>query len=189
MHALKFLFASIFLFASGNLLAAKQPKVAVCHVSGDGEINLIVVSANSNHLGNPNHNWDGITDYAPDDVGASGEGTEDSDGDGVDDGCQPQSTCPCWEELELQSVTAENHYLGGSCSATSFLPFAAQIQTAPDFAPNNFLTINHPAIGVFCQTTDMGLDVRSITEEEADSCINQIVVRCDEVGDPVPTPE
>lgn len=59
-----------------------------------GKIDLIEASNPSKHFDNPEHCWPLGTehcDYDPDDVGASGEGTEDGDGDGIDDGCD---VCP-----------------------------------------------------------------------------------------------
>ncbi|MCW8925885.1 MAG: hypothetical protein OQJ84_06480 [Xanthomonadales bacterium] len=53
-----------------------------------GKIDLIEVSKKANHLGNLSHAYDGISDYRPEFLSASGEGKEDSDGDGIDDGCE-----------------------------------------------------------------------------------------------------
>jgi len=93
-----------------------------------GKVDLILVASSSAHLGNSSHSWDGIADYDPAEVGASGDGTEDSDGNGVDDGCEPPLPCPCWAESDLLSVTAANHLAANSCSAVSNLPLAAIIQ-------------------------------------------------------------
>ncbi|HET6565118.1 MAG TPA: hypothetical protein VFG52_06850, partial [Xanthomonadales bacterium] len=120
MNVVKLVLLSIFLFGSSNLFAAPAPKVQVCHVGGDGTINLILVSANSNHLDNDSHNFDGMTDYEPSDIGASGEGTEDNDGDGIDEGCEPPTgvECPCWEPSDLISVNSGNQD-PNSCGAIS----------------------------------------------------------------------
>ncbi len=89
-----------------ELVLGKDHKVAVCHVGhklplydpactencGDaGKIDLIFVTpkAAEKHLNNPDHTFDGVSDYLPGDEGASGEGSEDTSDDGVyvDDGC------------------------------------------------------------------------------------------------------
>jgi hypothetical protein len=191
MNSVKLVIASILLLVSGNLFAAKEPKVAVCHVGGDGTIDLIVVSANSNHLGNSEHSWDGITDYAPAEIGASGDGTEDNDGDGIDEGCEPPAgvACPCWEESELQAVTAENHNTGASCNGggVSVLPIAARIENISGASPGvegSFTAVGIPEVFAFCQTRDFAL-LLEITAEEAASCISQIVDRCEAIGFPI----
>ena len=113
------------------LFAAKQEKELVCHVGNEvgpggevflddpgcapieennyfcpdaGKIDLISVAKVSKHLDKSSHTFDGISDYRPADVGASGEGNEDSDGDGIDDGCQPPVECPCWSQAGLDSL-------------------------------------------------------------------------------------
>lgn len=193
MNAVKLVLLSIFLFGSCNLFAAKAPKVLVCHVGGDGTINLILVSANSSHLGNDSHSFDGLTDYEPADIGASGDGTEDLDGDGIDEGCEPPIgvACPCWVPDDLMAVTEENKADDFSCDTGSFLPFLASIETGnnePGVA-EAFGAILDPVLGSLCQTsegqgeTPSGLD---ITDEEAESCISQIVFRCNEINDPIP---
>jgi hypothetical protein len=194
MNALKLFVVSILLFASGNLMAAKAPKVLVCHVSGDGEINLILVSANSNHLGNAKHNFEGLTDYEPATIGASGEGTEDIDGDGIDEGCEPPEgvACPCWETSDLMAVTEANFAPEFSCESGSFLPFAATIETydnEPGVAESFAAGLFESGLG-FCQTSEgQGAAAEGLpaTDDEAASCISQIVDRCNEINHPIPT--
>lgn len=128
---------TLMLFAATGF-AAKKEKDLICHVGNEegsegevylddpgcvpveengffcpdaGKIDLIEVANTSKHLNNPNHTYDGIDDYLPDEVGASGEGNEDSDGDGIDDGCQPPpppASCPCWTNEVLDSVDGFN---------------------------------------------------------------------------------
>jgi hypothetical protein len=88
--------------------AAQAEKTLVCHVdSVVGTIDLISVPEGANHLGNENHQFDGLSDYEPSDAGATGEGKEDENGDGVADGCEPEAAaCPCWTEFDL--VVFEN---------------------------------------------------------------------------------
>jgi hypothetical protein len=77
-----------------------------------GKIDLIEVAKAHKHLNNPSHGYDGISDYLPGDVGASGEGNEDGSGDGIDDGCETAEellTCPCWDGFtETELVAAPN---------------------------------------------------------------------------------
>ncbi len=151
-----------------------------------GKIDLILVPENANHLGNDSHSFDGISDYTPDEVDASGEGTEDSDGDGVDDGCQPPEACPCWDEVDLLSVTAENVISDGSCSNGSSYPNLAVIQndgSTPE-VEGGFAAFND--INTFCSTRDEPpFVIFDIAPEEANACIAQIAQRCADIGDPI----
>ena len=115
MKIVKIMFAvTLMLFATTGF-AAKKEKDLICHVGSEegpggetylddpgcvpveengyfcpdaGKIDLIEVSKKANHLGNLSHTYGGISDYRPGSLGASGEGSEDSDGDGIDDGCE-----------------------------------------------------------------------------------------------------
>jgi hypothetical protein len=111
MRNILILFVATLMLFAATKLAAGQEKELICHVgnkesrTGDtylddpdckggncpdaGKIDLIVVANVAKHLGNPSHIYDEIPDYRPSDVGASGDGTEDSNGDGIDDGCEP----------------------------------------------------------------------------------------------------
>jgi hypothetical protein len=89
--------------ADDELVLGKQEKVLVCHVGNElpeydpactedcgdaGKIDLIEVAVPTNHLENPSHTYDGVSDYLP--------------GDGVDDGCEiPEPTCPCFTTDDL----------------------------------------------------------------------------------------
>ena len=77
-----------------------------------GKVDLIAVSKNAKHIGNPAHyfmdsggfEWE---DYLPEeDVGDEAADFEDANFDGIDDGCElevPQ-TCPCWTADEIASI-------------------------------------------------------------------------------------
>ena len=121
---IRIIFAITFLLFTVTGFAARQEKTLICHVGNEvgpggeeydpacvpeeandyfcadaGKVDLILVAKVDNHLDNPSHEYDGLFDYEPGDVGASAVGTEDSDGNGIDDGCElPQvgSACPCW---------------------------------------------------------------------------------------------
>ena len=154
-----------------------------------GKIDLILAANNSAHLGNPSHGWDGIFDYQPVEVGASGAGTEDSDGNGVDDGCELPLPCPCWAESDLLSVTAENHLAANSCSLVSVLPFAAIIQNDQQFnspeVEGGFTAFASDLAPSLCTTRDFEPFLLMITAGEAAACISQIASRCAAIGDPL----
>ena len=95
-----FLFASTAL-ATKHEKKQKHEKTLVCHVTGSGKINLLSVSKAAKHVGNPSHSYGDVADYFPETIGATGVGKEDSDGDGVDDGCAAESVCPCWIDADL----------------------------------------------------------------------------------------
>ena len=207
-----FIFCTVLLAAA--TVHAKSEKVLVCHVGSAtgpqgetwlddpdcvpgedngyfcpdaGKIDLIVVPANANHLDNPSHEWAGIADYDPIELGASGQGTEDSNGDGIDDGCELSSPCPCWNEAELQQVTADNQLDNSSCDNPSVYPLAAQIQDdqeGVDDGVEGGFTAGAVVNDMFCNLRDAGIDL-SISETEAMACIEQIARRCAAIGAPI----
>lgn len=154
-----------------------------------GKIDLILVGNVGAHLDNVSHNWDGLSDYDPAEVGASGDGTEDSDGNGVDDGCEPPLPCPCWAEQDLLSVTAENHLAANSCSAVSNLPLAAIIQNDQEFddpqVEGGFTAFASDLAPSLCATRDFAPLLLLISAGEAAACISQIASRCAAIGDPL----
>lgn len=154
MNKIRITMASLCLLLFAGPLAAKQEKELICHVGNEtgvngevylddpgctpyegndyfcpdaGKIDLIEVAKASKHLSKSSHAFDGISDYRPADLGASGEGNEDSDGDGIDDGCQPPvlTSCPCWSAAEINSI--DGIHSDGSALAISAQP-----------APNNY---------------------------------------------------
>ena len=215
MRLLQVILAITFLLFTVTGFAARQEKILICHVGNElgpngeeydpacvpeeandyfcadaGKIDLILVPENAKHLGNPSHEYGGISDYEPSEVGASGDGTEDSNGDGIDDGCEPPEVCPCWDEAELLSVTADNNLTDNSCSAESELPIAAIIQndgTTPG-VEGGFAALNLNDGARVCGVRDFEPDSLHITAEEADACIAQIAARCAAIGDPIPPP-
>ena len=116
MKLFQTVFVCTLMLIATTVVAAKQEKELICHVGNEvgpdgevylddpgcipieendyfcpdaGKIDLIQVAKRAKHLGNPSHTYDGISDYTPEEVYASGEGKEDSNGDGIDDGCEP----------------------------------------------------------------------------------------------------
>lgn len=213
MKSINLVIALILLVAAQNVFA-RQAKMLVCHVGNDagpggetylddpdcvpsdlnnyfcpdaGKIDLIVIAekAAANHLSNSSHYWDGISDYDPLEMGASGDGTEDTDGDGIDEGCEIAGDCPCWDEVELQQVTAANQD-SFSCSdpEASDYPLEALIQddaVLPDGIEGGFLAINSNDQRLCTTRDEFRLEV-GITAEEANACIEQIADRCAAIG-------
>jgi hypothetical protein len=190
-------------------IAAKQEKTVICHVGNEagpngetyldnpaydaGKIDLIVVAKAARHLAKEHHCWDGICDYLPADVNATGYGTEDSNGDGVDDGCEPVDECPCWDAFELTSVTAENQD-SLSCSSVppSEYPTAmiANIEGSTPQVEGGFLAYVYEDLVSFavCITRDYNFTQELyITAVEGFACIAQIAARCAAIGDPIDT--
>jgi hypothetical protein len=94
-------------------------------------------------------------------------------------------TCPCWEEAELQSVTAVNQGTGSSCVAGGFGPGSVVIQNFPGSTPGvegGFAVVP----GGSCFTRDLPPGFLQITAAEAEACGQQIRDRCAAIGTPVP---
>jgi hypothetical protein len=161
-----------------------------------GKVDLLVVAKAHKHLENESHFWDGLSDYEPSEVGASGQGTDDSNGDGIDDGCEPAAAaCPCWDEAELQQIVnsaqnAEERTINvtTSCIASDYPGSATLEDVNPPFIP--------PAVGFFAsvsgETSSCGLKPNSsfippmtITAPEAEACVAQIAARCAGLGYPI----
>jgi hypothetical protein len=185
MKLTRIVFAFALVLFAATALADRQEKTLICHVGNEegvdaGKIDLIVVANSSNHLDNPSHYWDGISDYEPSEANASGDGTEDSDGNGVDDGCEPAETCPCWAEEELQAISAANNNTDDCGALSVFYPLAAIIANA-----NNsvfFGSQKFPGLAVQCSTFTV---IQNITPAEVDICVSQIAKRCADIGDPI----
>lgn len=203
---------AVLVFASTGF--AKQEKTLICHVGNEagpggetylddpncvpsdangffcpdaGKIDLILVPKHAKHLGNDSHSWDGISDYEPGTVGASGDGTEDSDGDGVDDGCQPAELCPCWDEVDLLSVTAENNLDSTSCDTASNQVLTVIQNDEFDSSPSveGGFAVFEDVNFTQCATRDFPPFLLDITTEEAGACRSQIVERCADIGHPI----
>lgn len=211
IHLFVLALSAFALLTATPVLAGKPEKSLVCHVGNEtgpggevylddpecvpgedngyfcpdaGKIDLIVVAKARKHLENDSHSFDGISDYDPIAEGASGSGTEDTDGDGIDEGCEIPVACPCWEEFELQAVTAEN-MAEYSCSESSSYPYGAVLANEEV----GFGAVHDQNYaGFYCATyiidgniyTDMNVEM-----EEADACIEQISDRCAVLGDPI----
>jgi hypothetical protein len=138
MRKTRFLLSLVLVLFVSNALAAKPDnKTAVCHIGSEegpggetydpncvptlennyfcadaGKVDLITVPNVRKHLGT--HEYDGLSDYLPEQIGASGIGQYDEDGDGIDQGCQV--LCPCWGEAELAWFTTKTGVeLSGAC--------------------------------------------------------------------------
>jgi hypothetical protein len=226
MKLLQTIFACIFMLVATTTLAAKKEKELICHVGNEvgpggevylddpgcapieengyfcpdaGKIDLIEVANANKHLNNPSHAFGGISDYLPADVGASGEGDEDSDGDGIDDGCQPPvlESCPCWTVEVLDSVdgihsdgTVMSVYTQGAPNNL------CQEQVQLDVWTTNYVWSNEadyhgPAGSGFCQSAAWsgseqtrltvqfnyygeGDPANTLTQEELQTCSRQV---------------
>ena len=117
MNMIRFTLAFAILLLAVPALEARQEKTVICHVGSEegpngetydpnciptddfdcpdaGKIDLIEVANPRKHLGTEarptRHTWDGISDYEPYELGASGIGSEDDDdSDYIDEGCEP----------------------------------------------------------------------------------------------------
>jgi hypothetical protein len=215
------LFVAADAIAKQQSVTKKQNKMLICHVGNEagpagevylddpdcepnelngffcpdaGKIDLIVIAekAAAKHLINPSHYWDGISDYDPLAMGASGKGTEDSDGNGVDDGCEipVEDACPCWDEIELTAVTAENQEGFLSCNSYNrYYPNLGMMQAMEDDFFLSFRVWNSSWDSSYgeagCTVYHEGNNGLVLTDEEAEICIAQVYTRCAETGRPV----
>lgn len=165
-----------FVLFSTTGFAAKKNKMLVCHVDNViGTIELIVVAENSSHF---NKHTD---DYQPED--GSSYSTEDSDGNGIDDGCElsPSVACPCWDKTVLDNIDEFNLDVSFSCSYASDYPVSAQIYTSNFTGAFAAWSRNDGSTG--CVDFDALSNYQpGITADEANACIDQIAVRCGLLG-------
>jgi hypothetical protein len=190
-------------------VALKAGRILVCHVGSEegpsgenydpacvpgeangwfcpdaGRIDLVQVAASSRHLGNPSHAYGGVSDFEPGAMGASGVGTDDSDGDGIDDGCEVPAAeeCPCWDEGELTAVTAENlspdacsGYVTTGGSARAIFSDGEFFQVG--FVADPFGEGDVPWCGVLYPVETN----QPVSASEAEACVAQIEARCAEI--------
>lgn len=201
MHKWFFLVLSTFMllaFSQAALAgkASKIDKISVCHVSasphGALRIQLKTVKEEFRHVGNPDHVWEDVYDYIPMHLGASGEGNHDSNGNGIDDGCEV--SCPCWAYSELQQVPDDplshhpDHYCTNfytspdSTRPGSSFPEWSSIATRQDHAPFAWFTARVDGRNSSCSNFPQALGIISI---QAEVCAAEIAQRCDETGDPI----
>jgi len=174
----------------------KSDRVSLCHVSTDNHggprIKLMSVKKTDRHLGNENHVWDDVYDYLPMHMGASGEGNQDSNGNGIDDGCEV--SCPCWQYSELEQVPDEpashhpdfyckNFYTSPDSSRPgSSFPEWSSIATRQDHSPFVWFTARVDGRNSSCSNFPQALGIASI---QAEVCAAEIAQRCDDTGDPI----
>ena len=184
--------AALVLLLVTTSVAAKQEKTVLCHVGDAGKIDLIVVANIAAHLDNPSHCWGDLCDYLPGDMDATGYGTEDSNGDGVDDGCEPVGVCPCWDAIDLLSVEAADQ-TSNSCSGDSDYPHLAIIQNEDGDlfgARIHYDTTVDPWVPYYgtCGSQmppEEPILMEGIDLEPARECIEQIAARCAAIGDSI----
>ena len=173
MKVHQLIIAAVLALYVSTAVEARKEKTVICHVGNEagpsgeeylddpgcvpieengyfcpdaGKIDLISVANANKHLNNPNHEWDGISDYLPGDIGASGEGDTDTDSDGIDEGCEPASVLRVFvsRQVNLTAVTASsgNGALGvdATCQAKAdaaslggtWMAWASDSTTSPD---------------------------------------------------------
>lgn len=99
-----------------------------------------------------------------------------------------ERVCPCWEEAELESVTADNQFFF-SCFRGAFgSPDGVLIQNdAPQPGiEGGFATGNLAPDIRGCFTRDLPPFALLITEDEFEVCSAQIEARCEAIGTPIP---
>jgi hypothetical protein len=94
--------------------------------------------------------------------------------------------CPCWEEAELQSVTAENQYVPVSC--VSYPEIFAVIQNIGGSTPGveGGFAVYMFGRDLVCTTRDLPPFFLLVTPAQADVCEQQIRNRCEAIGTPIP---
>ena len=178
MKSMKTLFAFAALMIWVSSLEAGQEKTFICHVghkygpdgetydpacapveengyfcADAGKIDLIEVTARAaeKHLENDSHAYfDGVEwvyDYPP--VVDVAEGMDvDTDGDGIDEGCETEATltCPCWAGQTVEDLAAMvagwteiEGYVSTACPYTNELSYGeARIQVVFRGGPNGY---------------------------------------------------
>jgi hypothetical protein len=99
--------------------------------------------------------------------------------------------CPCWDEIELTSVTAANHDDAFSCDTHSSFPLSAAIQNTDFVFPvvEGGFSATDDGANTSCNTRDFGPHDLQITTDEASECIVQIAARCAAIGHPITNPD
>jgi len=101
----------------------------------------------------------------------------------------PWLVCPCWDEIDLLAVTAENISDFMNCEYYAFdYPNMAWIHAEEfsfgfsAFNSNNFLNVTPRCAAV---TLDSNYFQEYITDEQANDCISQIYARCLDLDRPI----
>jgi len=99
--------------------------------------------------------------------------------------------CPCWDKVELTSVTAANHDDTFSCDTASSFPLSAQIQNTDFVFPvvEGGFSATDDGANTSCNARDFGPHDLQITTDEASECIAQIAARCAAIGHPITNPD
>lgn len=118
----------------------------------------------------------------------SGYFAESSDPIFMDGFESPPNTCPCWEESELQAITAANIAFPGfiSCGSSNYpnyLGIADVDETIAFEAVSNPDGSSGPVLS--CGAYDNTPYWQDTTMAEADICIAQLARRCADIGHPV----
>ena len=99
----------------------------------------------------------------------------------------PPQPCPCWRESELTAVTADNVFEPGVSSCVR-VGGALRLTSETDGTFETFEVTPGFESGTYeCAFESDDDKIAQISEEESESCTQQITNRCDEIGSPVTT--
>ncbi len=97
--------------------------------------------------------------------------------------------CPCWSQSELNGVTKDNVFDPGSSSCAynkSVRVYMDQTVIGISSGSNQGFVAGLTGTAGFCASADCP-NTLTLTEEQAESCIQQIKDRCAEINHPVPS--
>ena len=169
--------------ALGDVTLSKADKAFVCHVGNElpeydptcdplletcgdaGKIDLIHVAVNAaaQHLANPSHCYDSTCDYAPEGDTGAADAKEDTDGNFVDEACEPLIECPCFDETDLVGA--------GTCGSGNEAGVGARKTIGATTYQANVPAPNGPSCRV--NTT-----VTATSTEVAEYCVQLILDAC-----------
>jgi hypothetical protein len=189
MDIARLILSLVFVAFAPTAMAERPVKTLVCHVSDEGNINLIEVANPAKHIGNESHAYGTEVDYAPPYSVAPGEGKEDSDGDGVDDGCE---RCPCWTEADLPPLDSSDCKWFEPDPNGQFYQAFVQDSRPPNNSYASVI-INYPGVYVFAwcgvyfgsvsgSLPDISFEIEAEEAElpiaEFESCFIDLAARC-----------
>lgn len=146
-----------------------------------GKIDLIEVAKANKHLNNPNHAFEYapgefVSDYDPDP--AWGGSKEDTDGDGIDQGCQPELlTCPCWDtysEEELLAALEAEAWTIPHCLINTSVAQAVEYDPALHLIPQ--IEGNRSENRCILSLGSSSIQVDSLPSEENEACYLETVI-------------
>jgi hypothetical protein len=217
MYLTRILLSIVFVLFASTALAAKKEKDLICHVGNEegpagetylddpgctlteengyfcpdaGKIDLILVPANAKHIGNPAHAYEGIPDYVPfkEEAGGNPLDFEDGNGDGIDDGCEPddyQLTCLCWDNYKLSEfVTLLNGWYAtgaqgsGVCGPRDDSASGGTAYGMSWLSPKSYVEVRENGKGLKCaieRNDQYGpFFTRGVTDAQYSACVDEL---------------